>query len=79
MQKLLLDHMQAVKTDAAGRPLTRAQRKFLIENVRTDFAASVFAKVRVICRNVGVETKVEVEIIRPARAARASISRVRVS
>lgn len=46
MQKLLLDHVQAVKTDAAGRPLTRAQRKFLIEHVRTDFAASVFAKVR---------------------------------
>jgi hypothetical protein len=45
MQKLLMDHVRAVKTDAAGRALTVAQRKFLIDHVRTEFAASVFAKV----------------------------------
>ncbi len=45
MQKLLMDHVRAVKTDAAGRALTAAQRKFLIDHVRSNFAASVFAKV----------------------------------
>ena len=44
MQKLLADHIHAVK-EVGGKPLTRAQRKVVVDK-REEFAASVFSQVR---------------------------------